>query len=388
MIKILGNNKDKFGFYRVGNYRTYSKIEAIEMHTRTGIHPHWDFNEAEFSSYDWTVEPTESLEELYAKRAQQLREDYDYIVIFFSGGADSGNIVNSFVNNGIAFDELATYAYWAADPDPDSYFNSEQLKVSYPRIKQLHDQGVKFLHRVIDFSDIAANILEIDTHRLDRAYYGSGRWGISHLAKGYIREHVADYRRLIEQGKKVAFVWGCDKPRLYRENNRYCIKFLDVVDAGISSRTQIVNRDWEYDELFYWAPEAVDIVCKQGHILKRFFEKYKIYKEDKYYSDTLIDLPSLEFIFANQNTDDGLSYRNLINTLVYPGFSDRTFTIGKPQSLVTSQRDNVFNKDTGYRIQLDLLRAHLSKLNPYWLNDPNDIERGIKCSISPAYYLE
>jgi len=387
-MNILGNNKDKFGYYQVGDFKTYSKIESIELHKRTGHHPHWHFNEIEFSTYNWAVEPTETIEELYAKRAQQLRDNYDYIVIFYSGGADSSNIVNSFVNNNIQFDEIATYSFWQADQDPNNFFNSEQLQVSYPRIKQLQSQGVRFKHRAIDLSETAAKILTDNAYRLDRAYYGSARWGVSHLAKGYIRDIVPDYQKLIESGKKVVFVWGCDKPRLYKEDNRYCIKFIDVIDSGISCLTQLNNRESEYDELFYWAPEAADIVCKQGHILKRFFEKYKIYKEEKLHSDSIIDLPDIKTIFANRNTEDGMSYRNLVNTLIYPGFSDQTFTAGKPTSLITSLRDVVFNKDLQYNIQVDRLQSHLRSLDPYWLNDPMDIEKGIKMSISPAYFLE
>jgi hypothetical protein len=385
---MLGNNKDKFGYYRVGDFRTYSKVEAIELHKRTGIHPHWDFNELYFSAYNWQIEPTESLEELYARRALQIRADYDYVVLFYSGGADSSNILDTFVDNNIAIDEVATFNYLSADSDPTNFFNSEQVNVSYPRLKLLAAQGVKFKHRVIDLSDVASKILSNDHYKTNRAYYASAHWGTSHLSKSYIRETTPDYQKLIEQGKKVVFVWGCDKPRLYQENNRYCIKFLDVIDAGLSSRTQIVNRDYEYDELFYWAPETADIVCKQAHILKRFFEKHKIYKQDKYYSDTLIDLPDIEQIFANKHTEDGLSYRNLINTLIYPKFSAKTFSAGKPISVVSSYRDIVWNKDSWYQTQLTMLKGHLVQLDPYWLNDPTDIEKGLKCSISPAYYLE
>lgn len=387
-MKILGNNKDRFGFYQVGNHKTYSKIEAIELHKQTGYHPQWDFNQSTFSSYDWKIEPTETLEELYARRARQIRKDYDYIVIFYSGGADSANIIDTFVDNNIHFDEIATYNFWSADPDPTNFFNSEQIQVSYPRIKSLKEQGLNFYHRFIDLSDQAYQVLKDNHYRLNRAYYGTGRWGVSHIARGQLRDIIPDYRKMIEAGKKIVFVWGSEKPRLYMENNRYCIKFLDVIDSGISCLTQLLNRPWEYDELFYWAPEAVDIICKQGHILKRFFEKYKIYKEDKYYSDALIDIPGLEKIFANKDTEDGLSYRNLINTLIYPKFNPKTFTCGKVQSLVTSQRDNVFNRDPDLRIQLDRLKQHLSQLDPFWLNDPNNIERGVKASISPAYYLE
>jgi hypothetical protein len=34
--------------YRLGDLKFYSKLEAIEMHAKTGVHLHWDFNEAAF----------------------------------------------------------------------------------------------------------------------------------------------------------------------------------------------------------------------------------------------------------------------------------------------------------------------------------------------------
>jgi len=384
----LGNDKDKFGFYQVGDFKTYSKVEGIELHRRTGIHPHWNFNELEYSSYNWAVEPSESLEQLYAKRARQLRDNYDYIVLFFSGGADSTNILDTFVDNNIPFDEVATYNYLSADADPDSYLNGEQIRVSYPKIKQLHAQGVKFIHRPIDLSDMTQTVLTDPKYKLERAYYGAAHWGTSHLTKSYIRDMVPEYRKLIDSGKRVVFVWGCDKPRLYKENNRYCIKFIDQIDAGISMRTQLINRDDEYDELFYWAPECTDIVCKQGHILKRFFERHKELKTDSAFSDQLVDFPELDQIFESKLTEDGLTYRNMLNMLVYPKFSPKTFSWGKPYCLITSQRERVFNKDTHYKAHLDLLKQHLSQLDAYWLNDPTEIEKGLKLCISPAYYLE
>jgi hypothetical protein len=96
---MLLQNKDQFGYYTIGNLKTYSKIEAIELHTKTGTHPQWHFNDEIFSMHDWRVEPTASLEELYAIRARQIRDKYDYIVLFFSGGADSENMLRTFLRN-------------------------------------------------------------------------------------------------------------------------------------------------------------------------------------------------------------------------------------------------------------------------------------------------
>lgn len=386
---ILGNNKDKFGYYQVGNFKTYSKIEAIELQKITGHFPEWIFNNDVFSKYNWAVEPTETLEELYARRAQQIRDTYDHVVLFYSGGADSGNIVDTFVKNNIHFDEIATYNYMSADPD-NTYFHSEQLAVSYPKIKQLQDQGLKFYHRAIDLSNIAFNIVTDPKYRLERGYYSASHWGISHLARSYIRETTPDYQKLAEQGKKIVFVFGSEKPRLYKNQDRYCIRFLDMVDACVSVRTMILGRENEYDELFYWAPEATDIVCKQGHILMNFFKKHDLYKEDTFYSDKIVDLPSIEDLFSNRFTEDGLgvSHRNLINMLIYPDFNPGMYTVGKPNSCINSKRDAIFNKDLEYRIQLERIIQHINTLDQSWWNDVDNIEKGLKLCISPPYFLE
>jgi asparagine synthetase B (glutamine-hydrolysing) len=108
MIEVPAERQDKFGFYQVGDFRTYSKFEAIEQHTKTNKKLQWNFNDTIYRSYKWDQEPKESLSELYRQRAQQIREQYDYVVLWFSGGADSTNILNAFIDNNIKLDEVAS----------------------------------------------------------------------------------------------------------------------------------------------------------------------------------------------------------------------------------------------------------------------------------------
>lgn len=384
---ILGNNKDKFGFYQVGEYKTYSKVDAIELHRRTGIHPHWNFNEDIFSNYDWTKEPPESLDDLYRRRAQQIRETYDHVVLVCSGGADSNNILDTFVNNNIKFEEVLTYHYAAADNNPQSCFQAELTNVLYPKLKKLKDQDVGFYHRDFDLSFIAQQILTSSEFRLNRGYL-SGHWfSTAHVSKSYIRESIPDYVKLAELGKKIVFVWGSEKPRLFKENDRYCIRFLDVIDNAVNPRMQMLNRTYEYDELFYWAPESVDIICKQGHVLKKFFDRYDLFNQDLYYSDQKIQLPDVAEIFNNKNTNDGLSHRDLINTLIYTTWDTKTFSVGKGFSPIISINDCLWNGDTLFRQHMDLLIQHVATLPKYWWSDEQDPTKGIKLCISPAYYL-
>jgi hypothetical protein len=386
-MNILGNNKDKFGYYLVGEFKTYSKVESIELHKITGIHPQWIFNEDVFKLYDWTQEPSESLDQLYLRRAQQIRRDYDHVVLMFSGGADSTNILDTFAKNKVLFEEIVTFNYWKADPDSDSFFHSELHKVAYPKIKSLREQGIDFKHRDFDMSELAHMVLKDPQYLNHRGYMASAHWGTSHIAKTYIRECTPDYQKIMESGKKLVFVWGSDKPRLHQVDGRYCLRFLDLTDGGVNPRTQMQAKAHEYDELFYWAPECADMLCKQGHVLKRYYEKYNIYRQDDYYSDKLIPLPEIKTVFDNDKTEDRLSFRNLINRLIYPGWDTNTFSLGKTSNVLVSSRDKVWNQDITLRIQIDRMIQHLNGLSDYWKNDPMDIYKGLKLCMSPPYFL-
>jgi len=387
---VLGNNKDQFGFYQVGDFKTYSKIEAVELHRLTGHHPQWNFNQEIFSLHNWQQEPVESIEELYARRAHQIRNHYDHVVLMFSGGADSTNILKTFVDNRIPFDELLTFNYHGVDQDPLSFFHSELTRVTYPKIEQLRSQGVKFYHRAFDLSEIAHELLTTQSYKITRGYYGTTFFGTSHLAKTYIRERTPDYQRLAEAGKRVVFVWGAEKPRLYQVDGRYCLRFLDLLDTSVAPRTQLIGRENEYDELFYWSPNSLDIMTKQGHMLKRFFEKHKLYNEnqDRYISEKKFKLPSIKTIFDNDLTEDRLTFRDLINKIIYPDWNVGTFTVGKPNKMIISTRDEHWNKDQEFRQHTVRLIQHIKSIPDYWKNNPKNIFKGVKLCISPPYFLE
>ena len=61
----MNNYSDEFGYYSIGDYCTYSKLEAIELHQKINIHPKWHCNDFVFGDFDWSTEPKESLKGLY-----------------------------------------------------------------------------------------------------------------------------------------------------------------------------------------------------------------------------------------------------------------------------------------------------------------------------------
>jgi hypothetical protein len=100
---------DRLGYYRVGWKKIPNKTLALIEQKRTGYEIEWIFNDDVYGTIDWTVPIETPLMELYKRRAQQLREQYDYLVLYYSGGADSTNVLHAFMDNNIFIDEIVMH---------------------------------------------------------------------------------------------------------------------------------------------------------------------------------------------------------------------------------------------------------------------------------------
>jgi hypothetical protein len=280
MIFYPSNEKNKHGFYRVGTqFCTYNLFEALEQRQKTNEDIRWDFNDEFFSTIDWTQEPAESLKDLYAQRAAQLREKYDYLVLFFSGGSDSHNILSTFVDYGIYLDEVLTYhTYEISQVPKDSSLDSvgEVFLAAIPEAKRLLQKSPRTIHRVIDVSDfIKDSMIEIETRGIPHDFLyrynnhcSPRRFGIRKL------RNLPEYQKLYDTGKKVCFIHGTDKPGISFQDHKWFFRFNSMVDGGgYHVDFQFDNQYNGYDEFFYWAPDAWKIPVKQCHKIRNFFRR-------------------------------------------------------------------------------------------------------------------
>jgi hypothetical protein len=96
----------KNGYYTVGNCIAVTQGVAVQESSRTGLPIAWHFNDQEYRAMNWRTSWNLPISEVYRLRAQQLRDKYKYLVLWFSGGADSTVILQSFINNNIHLDEV------------------------------------------------------------------------------------------------------------------------------------------------------------------------------------------------------------------------------------------------------------------------------------------
>lgn len=380
------NDLDRFGYYTVGPLKTYSKLEAIMEHDRTGVYPHWHFNEEVFGVIDWRQEPTEDLTELYRRRAQQIRDRYDYLVLWYSGGADSTNILQTFINNDIKLDEIAQFYSLEGDGDPDSNFNAEVIRVAIPWSLKITEEYRYIKHRVIDQSRLIESIYDQPEIKHDFLFLQNTTISPNNFSRVYLRKVVQDYADMISKGIRLCFIWGSEKPRISRVNGRYCLRFQDLIDNCVSPLIQQERFQGWHDELFYWSPDFAQGLVKQAHMVKK----------------TLPSLPFNDTFFRKEHTPYGVVDRDNdtwyltdhgLHSIIYPGWDINTFSVGKKRSPILSLRDSWYlNKQDGstsrFMHGIKTFDSILSSASDGFWKNKTDLMDGVKGCLSPPYFIE
>ena len=310
---------NKFGYYLANGTKTYSKFVALQI-GKTSFH----FNDEVFGAIDTTVEPAQTLEQLYIKRAQQIRSKYDYVVLMYSGGSDSNNVLDSFIKADAKIDEICTVWDYPTTGLEDSFHNAEIVKVVLPRLLEL----THIEQRLIDLTPFTMGVFD----RLGNSfeYYVNYHMSPNNIAKQFLREHVKEWADMIAAGKRLVLVWGCEKPIFEFENDKWYFKFDDRLDNCVGPYT---NKPGWYDELFYWTPDMPEIVIKQGHVVRRYCNC--ISNLHWMWQDTPTDCGYNKYI------DKYLTY-NALKQIIYPSWDSTTFCNGKSWSMIYSQRDEFF----------------------------------------------
>jgi hypothetical protein len=349
------------------------------MHVKTGIHPHWDFNEAVFSSYDWTVEPKENILELYRRRAQQLRDKYDYIILAYSGGADSTTVLESFVHNDIKLDEVVSYV----NHDRDSFLSAEIYRVVIPNLEELKKQYPAIKFRLLDLTDLELDFFKGYDNKFDWIYEMNAYINPNNASRIGFGMKIKEWADMIHAGKKICILSAMDKPRVYQVNGKYIFRFIDLIDCAATVSSMAGQQPWT-DELFYWTPDLPEIMIKQGHIIKRYLSG---------------DINHLPFV---STTKSDVAYREVngkkywlsthgVHSLIYPNWNINTFTVGKSESIIFTRRDGwFFNLQQEHEIRKNWALGidKLWKTLPdYWKNDLTSIFGGIKGCWSKDYIL-
>jgi hypothetical protein len=321
VIENFPQNYWEAGYYIVNNKKYVSKIQAVLEAQKTLADISWNFHKDSFDNIDWANEPNLSLDELYRLRAQQIRDAYDYVIIMCSGGADSTNVVKSFLNNGIHVDEVIGSApmeglkNWNWNDKDTSATNtiSETKYALFP----LMDEIAKNYPRVkVTLNDFFQELINSKT---DEWLYKCPDWITPMVpSKGDLNKFKY-LKDMAEAGKRIAVVWGCDKPilRYDHEGNVYTL----ITDLGVNNA--VVPFDVAYPNvhrvLFYWGPELPELLVKQSHVVARYIHK----KENRWLVEAVRKLGNTKFWIGKDPNDESIvnlkgDYQRGIVPAIYP----------------------------------------------------------------------
>jgi hypothetical protein len=325
------------GHYMVDNIPFESKIQACIFASRHNKEVIWDFNNNAFNAYNWTIEPDMSLDALYDKRSRELREKYDYIILSYSAGADSHNILMSFIRQNLHIDEIivnvmdkVTENFRVIDTRQTASWNAaaEHDLQTVPRLKEIATIIPNTKITVLDMSNFIFDMfLEYnDASWVETRTEGLNPYNVTRYNYAYFKE----VRNKFDKNKSIGLVFGSDKPRTFiNKDNNFFIMFNDRAANLIS----VADNSQEYTnceiELFYWSPDALDLLCKQAHVIKRWVE----FNPDK--KDSWINFSGEKF---------RLVHERLLRSILYSTWNDSWWQADKSVKEWDSEFDYFFTR--------------------------------------------
>ena len=258
------------GHWKVGTQKFINKFQALLYGKQHNLPVDYAFFDSAWQSFDRSLLGKFTLQELYKQRAQQLRDKYDYLILYFSGGADSWNVLRSFLDNGIKIDEVCVK--WCKDTIDNGIYtpNTTELSaINYlsewdyaikPALEWLaqHHPSVKI--EIVDwFKDKkladAEKIFDIVNHWHDVEVNSLAIWSPSEAV-------------MLEKGLAVGSIYGVDKPCTYLEDGKWYMYFMDgATTMGTPNPDNIYGTEY-----FYWSHEFPALTFEMANAVIHAFK--------------------------------------------------------------------------------------------------------------------
>jgi hypothetical protein len=364
---------NNLGYYFANGKQYTNKIQAILAAQPTLSEVSWDFHCDKFNQVKWQEEPNLSLDELYKIRAQQIRNAYDYVIVMCSGGADSTNVIKTFLNNDIHVDEVIGSApmeglkNWNWDDKNISAYNTIS-ETKFALFPLLHEIVTNYPQVKVTINDYFQDIL---SSKPDEWLYKCPDWincGVTTKADLNKFKYLKD---LAEQGKRIAIIWGCDKPILRYDNdgNVYTL----ITDLGVNSVCHPFDQIYPNVNpiLFYWGGELPELLVKQSHLVAKYIHK----KENLWISKIIRKLGQTKF-WNESNVDETGElkgdYQRGIVPAIYPTTYGNVFQCQKSTMSFSNPQSSWFDRlhhgtKIAQQYQSDF-NLFYKNINPKYLN--------------------
>jgi hypothetical protein len=382
----------QFGHYLVGNDPTpiYHLKLALEKRKATGGTVKFIYHDQLFATANPAIEPSQSLLELYCERVRQLREKYDYLVLYYSGGADSHNILKCFEHTDTKLDEIVSFVD-SSYKSKDSKISSEIYRVALPEVIQYQQRYPECKYSLIEIREVQNKLFTDSAFNFDLyqdTTYHLTPFGIMHYYGLYYEDR---FHRMHDQGKRVGVIQGIDKVRLKHINGKWSFNFTDW--SSYFGQKHHFRNFPTYDEFFYWTPDLPSLVIKQAHVAAKYMDYLdSISADHPYRNNELVNV-----VTRKSGAKTNWEYANHI---IYPFWKQGTFSTGKTfESYISNARDNTLTSSQDQILRpyknaviktLQLAKATDHHLIPVWINGSTDTNTiiGVRALFSVDHFIE
>lgn len=260
------------GYYVVNGEIIENKFYAAIKATETNSALEWNYFDDIFDNVSISNLGEKHIKLLYKERALQLRNTYDYLILNYSGGSDSYTVLRTFLDNNIKLDHIFVllpervidknlYTPNFIDKSNRNHYSEWDLNIKQDLI-WLHQKYPEIKLEIGDWTD---NLIKNFFNDSVFEFQTGAPLTVTRSLKMSCFSDTE--RELVSRGKKVASIYGVDKPNIVEKDN---MCFFYFIDKSCMTR---VNPDNPYGtEYFYISPSFPQLAVEQAYRFFRWFD--------------------------------------------------------------------------------------------------------------------
>lgn len=255
----------KYGCWQVNGLKFQRKIDALIYASNHNAQVNFYYHNEIWEAYATTINRDllgkQNLNQLYKERAQQLRDTYKHLILYYSGGADSHNILRTFLDNNIKLDEICIkwpkfllegklYKANIQDTSTKNYWSEWDFAIK-PILDYLKQYHANIKITFVDYSENLNDKFICDI--LGRS---------NHYAGGAMLYSCVHHSK-----QNAAHIYGIDKPQLTSDG-----KSIKMIFTDMAATAAISSPDDPYAlEFFYWTPDMPQLAIEMAYQMSEHY---------------------------------------------------------------------------------------------------------------------
>lgn len=386
MITNLHNSQ---GTWNVGETKFTNKIQALLEATRRKLPVQYHFHHDVWQNFDRNLLGKIGLKDLYKQRAQMLRDKYDYLILYYSGGSDSWTVLNTFLENNIKLD--CVYVRWPKKAE-NSYTPNTDNRTAYNFMSEWDFVIKKDLEWLaLNHPEIRIEVSDwmdgVDTNTFGDDTFAAQNHQMAAAQIARQSKFSQIEIDLLDQGKRVGEIWGIDKPMIieYAENKVGMVFKDEIVTVA---RGYYGNPDGP--EFFYWSPEFPLLAYEQAYQCFLFYKANPPLR-------SMIAQSNWKKMATNRMFNEHRSFyidyaQHFTKKIVYPDWDFSKFQAEKPTSATREDKDFWLYTSPELKPIVERWRYyHASQLDSiadeYLWKLPDGTKLGVRSYVTPVYHL-